>query len=115
MVLSLVERGWQAARERSLELQAQGVPVLHLVKGRLSRPVRELIDPKPNGWIVSVPRSLFWPSVWVACLWLTAWRRLRTIWVDNERSFRRLARWAQIARLELAIVRSGALRSCALP
>ena len=106
-ILSLVERGWQAAREVSLELPADHVRTLHIVKGRLSRPVKSLIAPKPNVRVISLHPQLFWPAV----VWLIAVRSLggrpRALLVDNDRSYRRLHRWARLAHMQLTIVRQG--------
>ena len=93
VVVSLVERGWRAARERSLELSREGILTLHLVKGWLSADVRRMVQPRPGIRLMSLPRQLFWPAAWVLCAWLAVWRRLRTVLVDNERSQRRVKRW----------------------
>ena len=107
VVLSLVERGWQAARECSLDLQPRGICVVHLLKGRLSRSVRALIEPKPHVRIISMPRKLFWPVMWLVCCGLILTGRLRSFLVDNERSYRRLSWWARVARLNLTMVQQG--------
>ena len=93
VVLSLVERGWAAARARSLELSREGVGSIHLVKGGLSCEARELIEPKPGIQLVSVPRQLFWPAAALLYAWLVLRWRLRAVLVDNERSLRRMSRW----------------------
>ncbi|MBI2495122.1 MAG: hypothetical protein HYY59_07820 [Candidatus Omnitrophica bacterium] len=107
VVLSLVERGWQAARECSLELQPQGMEFLHIIKGRLDRAVRSLIEPWPHIRIISLPRTLFWPvvSALVLGLWLTG--KLRALLVDNPRSYRRLSRVSGLVRVPLTLVQWG--------
>lgn len=108
LVLSLVERGWQAAREWSLDTQQRGITVVHLIKGRLSPSVQAMIVPHPTIRIVSIPRSLFWVGV---CSYLLAgWLRgrLRVVLVDNDRSCHRLKGWARRARITLLRVQVGA-------
>ncbi|MBI3331170.1 MAG: hypothetical protein HYZ96_03555 [Candidatus Omnitrophica bacterium] len=101
MVLSLVERGWQAARERSLDVQRQGGCCVHLVKGALSPAVHAMISPQPRVRVVSVRRALFWPTAWAWCVGWLATARLQEVWVDNERSFRRVRRWVGGSRVSL--------------
>ncbi len=100
-VLSLVERGWQAARERSLDVQRQGGRVVHLVKGRLEPAVHAMIAPQPRVRIVSVRPTLFWPLAFAWCMGWLVTARLRAVWVDNERSFRRVRRWVGDSRVSL--------------
>ena len=106
-VLSLVEHGWHAARECSLDMQREGVGFIHIVKGRLNRTVRALIAPQPHIRIVSVPRLLFWPGV--GALFFGSWvmGRLCALLVDNPRSYRRLYRMSRLARVPLTIVQWG--------
>ena len=107
IVLSLVERGWQAARECSLDARQQGIDFVHLIKGRLTRAVRALISPRPNVQIVTIPRSLFWLWAWALLIGSSVSGRLRSVFVDNERSYRRLQGWTRVARVNLIIVRQG--------
>ena len=104
MILSLVERGWQAARVCSLEAEPHGVRVLHVVKGRLDRSVLALIEPKPHIRLVSLPKNFFWPVVFPLMAWCAAISRLRVVVVDNERSARRLAGWARALWVRLMII-----------
>jgi len=108
VVLSLIERGWQAAREFSLDLCQSGVCVVHVIKGNLSPSVRALITPAPNVRIISVHPQLFWPVAWVLLTgwWLTG--RLRSLLVDNDRSQGRFFRCARLLHLNLTVVRAGA-------
>ena len=93
VVLSFVERGWQAARERSLMLQQEGITVVHLIKGMVSSEVLALVTLSPMMRLVSVPRVWFWPRVLGWVMW-GRWRRsLRGVLVDNTRTERRMARW----------------------
>ena len=107
IVLSLVERGWAAARACSLDAQRQGMCTVHLVKGRLSRAVHTMITPTPHVHVVSVSRSVFWPAAWALCGWLALTGRLRSVWVDNERSMRRVRQWVPRARIRPVLVREG--------
>ena len=107
VVLSLVERGWQAARECSLDLQRQGGCVVHLVKGRLEPAVHAMIAPQPRVRVVSVRRTLFWPAAWAWCMGWLVTARLRMVLVDNERSFRRVRRWVGGSRVSLVRARQG--------
>lgn len=93
LVVSFVERGWQAARECSLDPQLQEVECLHIIKGWVPRAVREMIGPAPRVQLVCVPRRLFWCVVWslLPGLWLLG--RLRALLVDNDRSHNRLRGW----------------------
>ena len=105
VVLSLVERGWQAARTCSMEMASESLPCLHLVKGHLAHEVRGLIAPIPHVRLVSVPRRIFWPLV---ALWCLRWHltgMLRGLLVDNERSYRRLKRWAQWLGIDLFLIK----------
>ncbi len=107
IVLSLIERGWQAARECSLDTRQQGIDFVHLIKGRLNRAIRALIAPRPNVQIVIIPRSLFWPWAWALLIGSSVGGRLRSVLVDNERSYRRLHGWSRMACVNLIIVRQG--------
>ena len=107
LVLSLVERGWQAARDYSLQMQPQA-DVVHVVKGRLSRNVRRMIAPSAHIRVLSMPRALFWPGIGLLLLGYRLSGRLRTLLVDNRRSYRRLARVSRAARLGLALIQQGA-------
>ncbi|MBI2104137.1 MAG: hypothetical protein HYT90_00950 [Candidatus Omnitrophica bacterium] len=107
IVLSLVERGWQAAREYSLDVQREGGGVVHLVKGALSPAVHAMIAPQPRVRVVSVRRALFWPLAWAWCAGLLAAARLRGVLVDNERSLRRVRRWVGGPRVRLVRVGPG--------
>lgn len=107
IVLSLVERGWQAAREYSLDLDQQDIGVLHLIKGWLPADVRRLIAPRPHIRIISVPRRLFWIGVWLGLIVCWATGRLRSLLVDNDRSARRLHRWARWTGAQVMTVQPG--------
>ena len=107
VILSLVEHGWQAARECSLALERHGVRVIHLVKGSLDHRVRQLIIPHATIRMMGMPRALFWPAVYGA---LVRWRlggRLRLVLVDNDRSRQRLQRWTAWMKLDLFKVTQG--------
>jgi hypothetical protein len=93
IILSLVERGWQAARACSLDPKFGRLEFLHVVKGRLDPEVEAMIAPRPNVRIASVPSRLFWPRIWILYHWLRCAGRLRALLVDNDRSVRRLRGW----------------------
>jgi len=93
VVLSLVERGWQAAREYSLKADRSGVRVLHVVKGRVARPVRRLMASSAPLHLLSVARVAFWPVAWSLSVWFSLCGTLQAVLVDNERSFHRVRRW----------------------
>lgn len=94
-MLSLVERGWQGARECSLALNARQVPVMHVVKGWLSADLRAMIEPHPHIRLVSAPRWAFRIWVWALVIWRTLQGRLQWILMDHERSQRELSWWCR--------------------
>ena len=95
VVLSFVERGWQAAREQSLMLQQDGISVVHLIKGRVSSEVLALVRPSPTMRLVSVRPWWFWPWAFGWVLW-ARWRGvLQGVLVDNERTQQRVTSWLQ--------------------
>ncbi len=105
LVISLVERGWQAARECSLDLEPSGLVVVHLVKGRLTRSVRAMVAPKAHIHLMDLPRNLFWLVAWPACIGMQVLGMLRIILVDNDRAYQRLERWASRVQVQLVLVR----------
>ncbi len=105
VILSLVERGWQAARTYSLEHSGEHLRYLHIVKGRLPREVRGLIAPSPHLRLISVSRHLFWPAVVLWCLWYRMTGTLCGMLVDNERSYRRLQGWRPWESIEVLVVK----------
>lgn len=98
VVLSLVERGWQAAREWSPNGKPPEATVVHLVKGSLNHEVRALIRPVPQVELMAVPRTLFWPMAVGLFLWHACRGRLQAVLVDNQRSERRVRAWIQWIR-----------------
>ena len=107
VVLSLVERGWQAARECSLDAEGKEVQVLHLVKGSVDPDVLALIAPKPHIRLVSVPRTLFWPLAWLTYIRWVMTGRLHAVLVDHERSLRRVRAWVGGTSVRVLMVRQG--------
>jgi len=107
LVVSLVERGWQAARACSLDHELQQIQWVHIVKGRLDRSVKTLIAPRPNVRIISVPRPLFWPWTWIVAMAAVLSGRLLALLVDNDRSLRRFGGWGRIAGVRVAKVLPG--------
>lgn len=59
-----MEKGWAAARSLSLELAGKGIPVRHLVKGRIPRPTREVLTPRAGVTIQGVPQRLYRMAAW---------------------------------------------------
>jgi hypothetical protein len=108
LVVSCVERGWQAARTWSLEAAARGTRVVHLIKGRVPADVRALIAPAPRVHLVDVPRPLFWPAVALVTSAAWALRRLDRILVDHDKTARRLGAWVRRAGVPLCTARLGA-------
>lgn len=106
VVLSLVERGWQAAREWSLnEKPPEVAVVVHLIKGSLSREVRALIRPVRQVELVAVSRRVFWPVALSLFLWHAFRGRLEAVLVDNERSHRRVGAWLHWLRYPETMLR----------
>jgi hypothetical protein len=94
-MLSLVEHGWQGARQCSLALKSRHVSVTHVVKGWLERDLRAMIEPHPHIRVVSAPRWAFRLWVWPRVIVGTLQGRLRWILMDHERSHRELAWWCR--------------------
>ena len=109
LVCSLVERGWQAAREYSLDARHGDLEFLHVVKGRLDRPVLALVAPRPNIRLLSVSTRWFWPAAWSILAWGVLTGRLHAVLVDNDRSFRRLRAWMRAAAVPLIRAEHAAL------
>ena len=97
MVISLVERGWQAARLCSLALADKDIAVTHYVKGTVPDDVHALVPSTSLLRLCGVPKTFFWPCVLARCTWLKITRRLHGVLVDNERSFNQLDRWIKPA------------------
>lgn len=104
-MLSLVERGWSAARQCSLRLTAQGQPVIHLVKGRLDHSIRQLIVLQPGERFVVLPRNLFRPVAWGLIASCAIARRVRWVLVDNERTLAELSGWCRRIGIVPVLVR----------
>ena len=108
VVLSLVERGWQAAREATRALAPPGPRVAHLVKGRVDASVRRLLaagDPALR--LTGVPKPLFWIIAFLASLALRAMGRLAGVLVDNDRSLVRVQRWGWVGAGRVAQAQMG--------
>ena len=111
ILLSLVERGWQAARECSLEAAAAGCGTTHLIKGWVPPEVLYgLTPPQPRIRLVGVPKRLFWPIAWLAAMSVNLSGALRAVLVDNERAAKRVGRWLRGRRDRIYLVRPGAQR-----
>jgi hypothetical protein len=104
VVISCVERGWRAARERALMVPAEEAAVVHLVKGWVSPSVAALAGMTHPIRLIGVPHVLFWPVVWGVVHLLAACGMLRGMWVDNDRSARRIGRWMPSAAAGMVLV-----------
>ena len=104
-VLSLVEDGWRGARECSLILSPHGIPVTHLIKGRLDPALRAAMRPAPHTVLLSVPRRWFPLWLWWLLIAQTLSGRLRWVLVDRARTARRLAWWCRMAGVMVVLVR----------
>ena len=89
LVVSLVERGWQAARETSLRTRDER-RWWHVIKGALPNDVRRLIAPYPSIRLLSVPKKLYWPAAWGVCLLARLRGPVEAVVVDNARAVGRL-------------------------
>lgn len=101
LALSVVERGWQEAREWSLAAAAARWRVVHLNRGWLSADVRALIVPQSGVRLWGAPRRLFRPVLWILLAWWGLCGRLALVVVDNERTFQRLAPALAVLRVRL--------------
>lgn len=95
-MLSLVEHGWQGARQCSLELRGRQVRVTHVIKGWLGADLRAIIEPHPHIRVVSAPRWAFRFLVWPLVILRTMQGRLGWILLDHDRSRRELSWWCRL-------------------
>ena len=102
--LFLVERGWHALRECSLDAGRRGIAVTYLIKGSLSPGVRAMIRLIPLMRAVDVPRSWFYVAVWWRLLAGALGGRVRWVVTDDERTPDRLAGWCRRFRVSLVRV-----------
>lgn len=93
-VLSLVERGWHAAREESLHLAGKGISVEHLIKGKLGA-VKACIARHQLIRLVDVRRWLFPFAMGWRVLLGALTRRIRWVMCDNERTLKRIEPWCR--------------------
>ena len=103
-VLSLVERGWQGARECSLVLSQRGIAVTHLIKGSLGRDLRAMIQPIPHVRIVDVPRYGFRLAMWWHLLVGSVRGTTRWVLVDHERTLREVRWWCRFFRVTRILI-----------
>ena len=86
IVISLVEKSWAGARTLSLAWVRQGICVEHLVKGKLSRDVKQCITPVAGTSIHGIDRRIY-RSATFGWLLLACFRnRIVAVLVDNERT-----------------------------
>lgn len=106
VILSLVERSWHPARVFSLDVEREGLTVVHLVKGWLRPAWRGLIAPRPSVRVHSAPRKVFWPLVGAWTIGLLCLGRLRAVLVDNEKTAAKLRWWPRWSGAALLMVRA---------
>ena len=94
-VLSLVENGWRGARQCSLWLSSKGIPVTHLIKGRLSADIRALIRPYPNIYLKDTDRWIFRPLLALHLVGMTLFGGVHAVLVDQPRTLRQVRRWCR--------------------
>lgn len=106
-IVSVVERGWRGARECANAANAAGAPVIHLIKGRISPQVREMIGPTPQQQVVAWPRPLFYLGLWCWLVPRALLGRVRWVLVDHERTYRGLSRWGRWCGVTPVTIREG--------
>jgi hypothetical protein len=63
------------------------------VKGLLPPEVRAIVRPVPSIRLIGVPKTCFWPLLWLLCVSARITGKLRGVIVDNPRSEKRVASW----------------------
>ena len=92
-VLSMVEKGWGAARRVSIELARQGIGVHHFVRGRLPRELIAVLTPYAGVRITGLPVRWYRPALWAMLLWRKLLGRPALVLVDNERAEAWVRQW----------------------
>lgn len=97
-VLSLVEKGWSAARQATIPMTQRGARVTHLVRGRLPRALLRVITPYDGMTIRGIDRRWYRVIVWILLAFHQWVQPGSLVLVDNQpavewvrRSFPRLA------------------------
>lgn len=103
-VLSLVERGWCAARDVSLRLAGRGIGVEHLIKGKVG-PVKTFIAPHSLIRLIDSPRQLFPWVMGCRLLWGRLTHRIGWVLCDNERTLARIEPWCRRLGVKVLWVR----------
>lgn len=103
-LISLVEKGWSAARRLSIAHVRHNGTVLHLVRGRLKKDVRAVLTPYPSMRLRGFMPRTYRFSVWAVLGWagLTGCRPI--VLVDNERAARWVGRCFPYLRQRLVLV-----------
>jgi hypothetical protein len=91
--VSMVEKGWGAARRISIELTKQGIGVHHFIKGRMPRDLVAVLTPYPGMRITGLPVRWYRPALWALLLWRKLTGRRTVVLVDNERAAGWVAWW----------------------
>ena len=104
LVLSFVEKGWAGPRQLSIELSKRGVPVRHLVKGRIPAEVIRVIPPYEGVSIHGVPRRWFRFVIVGELLWWWMGLRLALVFADSRPTEAWLRRWFPFLREKLVLV-----------
>lgn len=92
-VVSMVEKGWGAARRISIELTKQGIGVHHFVRGHLPRELIAVLTPYAGMRITGLPVRWYRPALWALLLWRKLTGRRTLVLVDNERAAGWITGW----------------------
>lgn len=92
-VVSLVEKGWPAARRLSIRLVRSDVSVHHLVRGSVPQAVLAILTPYEGMTITGIAASWYRWAVWVTLMRAWVLRERLIILVDHERAAAWVARW----------------------
>ena len=86
LAISLVEKGWSAARRAGIAWVQRGGRIEHLVKGTLSRELLQQLTPYPATSITGVPRNWFRALAWLRLLTASVGPGTAMVIVDSERA-----------------------------
>lgn len=83
-VLSLVEKGWSAARQATIPMTQRGARVTHLVRGRLPRALLRVITPYGGMTIRGIDRRWYRVIVWIILVFHQWVQPGSLVLVDNQ-------------------------------
>ena len=104
IAISLVEKGWGGARRLSIRLSRQGVPVRHLIRGRLPSEVLAVIQPYDGVTLRGIPRAWFKVVAWVELCRAGRRGAVAMVMVDNQRTAQWMARWVPWLRDRVVVI-----------